>query len=173
MPPKKKVAPKNPLRDALNRKRVTRTYYDMPIAGTEEIDAARTALDRAGQVAVATLMSDDEDIRSRGDAALAEAREGLAECFHRIWFRPIGLSEFDALTSEHPPTTAQRKEGHPWNPDTFIFALLAVSAEDSDLSEEEWAAELADEKKWPAPDRNGIYNAALRAQRQSAADPKG
>lgn len=172
MPTKKKAAPKSPLRDALNRKSVTRTHYDMPTASTEEINAARNALDRAGQVAVATLMSDDPDIRARGESALAEAQRGLSACFHRIWFRPIGLTEFDALVTEHPPSAAQRKEGHAWNPDTFSFALLATACEDSDLTAEEWAEELADENKWPAPDRLGIFNASLRAQRQTGADPK-
>ncbi len=54
----------------------------------------------------------------------------------------IPANEYDALVSEHPPSTDQREIGHVWNPDTFWPALLAAcigqNAVDP-MTEKDWA----------------------------------
>lgn len=170
MSTKRKKPSRSPLRDALNRKQTLRTWFDLAVATPDEIDRVQRRLEAARQMVVATLLHDDEDVRERAERALEQAQAERDKCFHRIWFRSIGLTELDALSAEHPPTDAQREDGWAWNPETFNYALLAAAVVDGDLNADDWAEELSDEDKWPAPDRRSLINSCLAAQRQTMAD---
>lgn len=167
--------PKSPLREALAKKTSLRTFYELPIVSQEQIEAAKRKLDVAHQLVAATLLHEDDEVRAKAEKAIADAQAERDACFHRVWFRGLGHNEFDALVALHPPTKEQQADQHAWNPDTFNYALLEAAGVDSDLSAEDWEAELADESKWPAPDRARLIGSCLAAQRQTMADavPKG
>lgn len=162
--------PKSPIRAALAKKTSLRTYFDLGIADPDEIDAAQRRLDVARQLIGAALLGGDPEMRKKADAAIGVAQAERDACFHRIWFRALGLTEFDALVGLHPPTKEQARDQWAWNPDTFNYALLEAATVDSDLTAEDWETELSDEDRWPAADRRGLVNACLAAQRQTLAD---
>lgn len=170
MPPRTKKAAASPLRAALNAKTSLHTFHEISTSPQPAIEAAKRNLDVARQLVAATLMHDDADVRAKADKALATAQAERDACFYRIEFRGLGLTEFDALVKLHPPTKAQADDKWLWNPDTFDFALLEHAVVDSDLTAEDWQAELADEEKWPAPERARLLNNCLAAQRQTMAD---
>lgn len=162
--------PKSPLRAALNAKTSLHTFHEISTSPQAQVEAAKRKLDVARQLVAATLMSDDADVRSKAEAALEAAQAERDACFYRIEFRGLGLTEYDALVKLHPPTKAQEADKWLWNPDTFGYALLEAAAVASDLTAEDWAEELADEEKWPAPERARLISTALAAQRQTMAD---
>jgi hypothetical protein len=63
-------------------------------------------------------------------------------------FRSIGARDWESLVAKHPPTTAQRAEGQPFNTDTFPPALLSRVCVDPDISEDDWV------EIWSSPDWN-------------------
>lgn len=174
----------SPLRAALAAKTSLRTYHDIAIVASEQVERAQRNLESARQMHVATLLHPDEAVKQQAKELLAKAEEQRGECFHRIWFRGLGFSEFDALVDLHPPTDEQAKAGKAWNDATFPYALLAECAGDSveptkdnpdgwvpgDLTAEEWEAELTDETRWSAADRRRVISMALAAQQQTMAD---
>lgn len=164
-----------PLRAALAKKTTLRTYFDLSVVDSEDVEAAQRQVDVARQLVAATLLSDDPAVTDRAEAALEQAQAGLSECFHRLWFRGLGYDEFDALVALHPPTDAQRADDWLWNPETFNYALLEACAVDSDLTAAEWEAELADAERWSRADRTRVIGMALAANQQTMSDavPKG
>lgn len=165
-----RMKPKSPLRDALAKKTTLRTYFEVATAESEVVEGAQRRLDLARQLAAASLLSEDPDVRVKTDAAIASAEAERDACFHRIWFRGLGLTEFDALVGLHPATDAQRADDWSWNPDTFNYALLEAATVDSDLTAEDWETELSDEARWTAPDRRALISSCLSAQRQTMAE---
>lgn len=170
MPKTAKKAAQSPLRAALNAKTSLHTFHEVAIVPQPQIEAAKRRLDVARQLVAATLMHEDPDVRAKAEQAHDTAQTERDACFYRIEFRGLGLTEFDALVKLHPPTKEQSDNKWLWNPETFDFALLEHATVDSDLSAEEWAAELADEERWPAPERARLVNTCLAAQRQTMAD---
>lgn len=167
------------LRAALAAQTSLRTYHDIAIVPGEQVAKAQRAVEAARQLQVATMLSDKDEVRDRGQQALDKAETELRACFHRIYFRGLPIEDFDALVDMHPPTPEQAKEGKAWNDDTFIYALLAECVEEEDgtpggLTAEEWEAELT-AKKWAAPEVRRVKHMAYAAQRQTMADavPKG
>jgi hypothetical protein len=63
-------------------------------------------------------------------------------------FRSIGARDWESLVAKHPPTTAQRAEGQPFNTDTFPPALLSRVCVDPDIPEDDWM------EIWSSPDWN-------------------
>jgi hypothetical protein len=161
--------PASPLRAALAAKTNLRTYHDIAVVDSEQVQAAQRQLELARQLQAASLLSDEDAVRAKALQAVERAQATRNACFHRIWFRSLGHTEFDALVALHPAADGQVDE-LPWNPATFDYALLEACVVDSDLTAEEWEAELADEKRWSAPDRNRVISMALAAQRQTMAD---
>lgn len=179
------------LRAALAQRTNLRTWHDIAVAPADEIDAAQRRLDAARQLETATLLKDDPEIHDRVAAAVREATEARDKLFHRLWFRGLDLTEFDALVDLHPPTDEQHREGRTWNPDTFEYALLAACVEDEDgtpgdLTPDEWRDELLgldpttgerdpQRRAWPVAEQRRVMLMALSAQRQTMADavPKG
>ncbi len=173
MSTKRKKNSASPLRAALAAKTSLRTFHEIPIVPQEKIETAKRNLDVARQMVAATLLHDDAEVREKADQALATAQAARDACFHRIEFRGLGLDDFDALVTEHPATPAQVADDDydfPWDRSTFDYALLEHATVDSDLTAEEWKAELTDGERWPAPERARIINNCLAAQRQTMAD---
>lgn len=165
----------SPLRKALAAKTTLRTYFDVAIVDTETVEAAQRQVAVAEQLVAATLLSEDQEVTSKAQAMLDQAKARRDECFHRIWFRGLSEVDFDALVALHPPTDAQRKDGWAWNVETFNYALIEACAVDSDLTAAEWEAELSDADRWTRADKVQLVNAALACNRQTMADavPKG
>lgn len=169
--------PASPLRAALAAKTSLRTYHDIAVAPTVQVEAAVRQLMGARQLQVATLLSDDPAVREKAESAVSAAEAQRDACFHRIWFRGLGNSEFDALVALHPPTDDDDEDAD-WHGETFIPGLIAACSgsvdeadvwTSGDLSAEEWTAVLADEERWPAPERGTLIRRALDAQRQTLA----
>lgn len=166
---RRKPSNPSPLRAALAQKTNLRTYFDLPVADTEQVEDAHRKVEIAKQLVASTLLHEDQDVRGKAEAALERAKEARAACFHRIWFRGLTFSEFDALVALHPATKEQEKDGWAWNPDTFNYALLEEAVVDGDLTAEEWQAEL-DDDRWSRADRTQLLNRCLAAQQQTMAD---
>jgi hypothetical protein len=159
------------LREALASKRSQQTHYDLVIGDSAEPEAALQAASADLRLA---QHRDDQDAMTAARVSVEEARAALQACLHRIHFQPLEPDVFEALIGAHEPTKAQRAEGERWNPSTFRAALIAACAVDADLSEQEWAAELAG-KRWSHADRDEIFAAALAANvvPRSLSVPKG
>lgn len=154
------------LRSALAAKTSLRTHFDIAQADTEVIEEAQRRLNAAQQLEMATTLHEDEAVKARAAQAVTEARAARDALFHRVWCRGLGLDEFDALVALHPATAEEAQSGLAWGAG-FDMALLAACAEDSDLTADEWASELAG---WTLPERRRAIAAALDAQRQTLAD---
>ena len=170
-----KRAPSSPLRAALAAKTVYRTYFDMSVVDTEVAEKAKRDLAAFEQMRMTLMLSGGDDANNavfleRAQEQVDQAQAAVDACYHRIWFRGLGYTEFDALVALHPPTAEQAKDKWAWNPDTFNFALIAACAVDSDLTAEDWAAELDDAERWSRADRSTMINRALECNRQTMAD---
>lgn len=159
----------SPLRAALAAKTTLRTYFDVAIVPTEDVEAAQRAVAVARQMVAATLLHEDDTVKAKAETALTAAETNLAACFHRIWFRGLSDRDFDALVALHPPTAEQAKEKWIWNPDTFNYALLEACVVDGDLTAAEWETEL-DSDRWSRADKAQMFAMALAANRQTMAD---
>lgn len=156
------------LRAALAAKRSTETWFDLQVSDSTE--AEQTLEQASRQLRLALLTSEGV---AEAEAAEQAAREALAACFHRLRFHNLPAHEFEALVGEHEASPEDAEQGEVWNRKTLTPALLAACAVDSDLTAEEWAAELASER-WNAADLLGVYRAALDAnvKQRSASLPK-
>lgn len=161
--------PASPLREALAAKTNLRTYHDIPVRPAEDIAAAQRRLEVARQLQAATMLSEDDDVRTKSAKVVEEMQAERDACFHRIWFRSLGHNEFDALVALHPAPEGQDGDA-PWDTATFEYALLEHAVVENDLTAEEWATELADEVRWSGPDRRRLIAMAFAAQRQTMAD---
>lgn len=161
-------------REALAALTALRTYHDIAVVPLDQIEEATRNLELARQMRTATLLSDDEAVQAKAEDVYRQAVAKRDECFYRLWFRGLSDDDFDALVDMHPPTDEERNDGASWNRETFIPALLAACTVDSDLTEAEWAAKLAEENT-PAAERRAMVSMAIAAQRQTLADsvPKG
>lgn len=173
MSTRRKKATGSSLRAALAAKTKLRTYFDLAVVPSEQVEAAKQRVDIANQLVAATLLSPDADVRARAQGELDEAKAALSACFHRIWFSGLNDTEFDALVALHPATKAQEADKWLWNPDTFNYALLEACAVDSDLTAEEWEVEVNDGTRWSRADKSRVIAAALACNQQTMADAAG
>jgi hypothetical protein len=159
-------------RARLKAKKHRTTTYDMIIVEESVAEAAEMNLGGAERDLRRAKVNGDESEIAAAEAALEQAKEQVRACYDSLTFRALPSHEFEALISAHEPTKEQQKEGAQWNNDTFSPALLAACCVDSDLSEDEWAEELA---SWSVADRNAIFSAALSANvtARSLTLPKG
>jgi hypothetical protein len=159
-------------RARLKAKKHRTAIYNMVIADDITVDAAEAAFAAAERDLRRAKVGGDEAEVEAAEAALEQAKGDLRDCYDTLTFRSLPSHEFEALISAHEPTKEQQKDGAQWNSETFTPALLAASCVDSDLSETEWAEELAG---WSVADRNAIFSAALSANvtARSLTIPKG
>lgn len=160
------------LRDALAKKRRRETFYDLEIADPteprERYEAARQT------VRLASLRrGEDSPEAEAAKADVAAARTDWLDCTYRIVFRNLPADEYEALVAAHPPSKEQEGKDDLWDQTTFIPALLAACAVDSDLSEGDWTEELKSER-WPVADRDAAFMQALAVnlEGRSATVPK-
>lgn len=69
-------------------------------------------------------------------ARVEEAETALKGCYEEIVFRAIPPGDLEALIAAHPPT--EKHEDAAWNPETFPLALFTASAEDEEMTEDDW-----------------------------------
>lgn len=95
------------------------------------------------------------------EVTIRSADDSGAEIEFTVLFRSIGSKAYDALLSEHPPTAAQKKEGSPWNSDTFPPALIAACSSDPKISLED-AKRLFESDEWSGGEVAGLFTAAIK-----------
>lgn len=96
---------------------------------------------------------------------LAAAQEALEASTLRITFEAVGRKRYEELIAAHPATKKQHEESNaeagqdaPYNVDTFPAALIAASAIDPVMTEEQ-ANELWDE--WNSGELTEMFFAAI------------
>lgn len=169
------------VREALQRRQVRTTHYDLPLVAFEDAQAKAQDLAIAEQtITAAEFLIAQEPHRPDVDDALKvaratrdAARKARDACFHRITFAGLPEDDFDAMVQLHPPTAdqiraAQAKGEDPplWDSDTLIPDLLEHCSQDSELTAAEWAVEL---KGWTRGERQDIAAKVLEANIRSFA----
>lgn len=148
------------LRDALARKQRRTTTYEMVV---EDPSDAEQAYDRAQAEHRMTVLrhGEDSDEARAAQVRLDEAADAVRACVVPLRFGSLAAHRFEELVAEHPPTEEQAKDGAQWG-ETFEVALIAACALDSDLTVEEWQAELASDY-WSRANRSALFATALAA----------
>lgn len=156
------------LRSALAAKRGNETHFDLLISDPSE--AEQELADADGALRLALLRGEDVEAAEQKQA---EARAKMRACYYRLTFRNMPAHEFEALVGEHEASPEDAEQGEVWDREGLTPALLAACAADSDLSAEDWQAELASQR-WSAADKLAVYRAALDAniKQRSASLPK-
>jgi len=157
-------------RDALARRRVRESRHPVwiadPTQARRELEDAKAAL----TLAHVGRIPEEEHLTALQER-VAQAQAALDACCEWLVFHGLQADEFEALVQEHPP-------GEDADPDdaydeaTFVPALLAACCQDSDLTAEEWAEELAGHN--PA-ERRELIDAVMEANTRtwSSSLPKG
>jgi hypothetical protein len=170
------------LREQLAHKRAHSTSLTFPLgeAGERakaELEAAHTGLEYARLI---NSKTPNADVIKRAQQRLTKAEREYAKPENSLTIRFRGLTEDerDALISAHPVTDEQKakdeadevpkEERSQINRAGFTPAALAVCALDSDLTEEEWVAELASDR-WTAGEKLALYRAIVSATDQEPA----
>lgn len=159
------------LREALAAKRVREAVYPIAVADDTEARARLAEAQRQKLLAGVGGKDDDDAAVKRAQRAVEEAQAAVDACYYPLRLRGIGRSELEALHAAHPapPDT---------DPDvtinirTFRPALIAACAVDSDLTAEEWAAELESER-WTLGDVNALFALARRVTEEAINDGLG
>lgn len=163
-----------PLREQLARKRAHSTSLTFPVG--EEGQAAKDELEAAESDARLTEMVAKGEganaVRKRAKDRVAKAKRTYEKHSVTIYFRGLTEDERDALMSAHPVTDEQRQKEIEdevpvddrtlINRATFLPAALAVSALDSDLSEQDWSDELSSDR-WTAGEKQALFTAVINA----------
>lgn len=149
------AAKKSPLREALAKRRVKEDIYRIPItddtAARERVEEAKQKLLFTG---IGKANDDPDKLQAREELAAAQAE--LDACFHLLRLRAVPRADYEALVAAHPPTDPNSEK--PWDKDTLLPALVAACAVDSELTEEEWAAEL---DSWSAGEQASLFKLAV------------
>lgn len=162
------------LREQLAKKRAHSTSLTFPIG--EEGEHAKAELDAAEnneRVTKAVAKGEDADeLTKRAVDRTKKARRTYDKHSITIEFRGLTEDERDALLSAHPVTDEQKakdaeaeipaEQRSEINGKTFLPAALALVTLDSDLSEEDWAAELSSDR-WTAGEKASLMTAVLTA----------
>jgi hypothetical protein len=158
------------LREQLARKRAHSTSLTFPLG--EAGERAKSALDEAERLHQLTQITakGDQAAVKRAEDKLKRARAAYAKESVTVEFRGLTEEERDALVAAHPPTPEQEEadrdkpEGDRVmvNRAAFLPAALAICALESDLSEQDWAAELSSDR-WTAGERLALFTAVVTA----------
>lgn len=164
------------LREQLAKKRAHSTSLTFPLgeAGERakaELEAARAGLEYARLI---NSKAPTAEVIKRAEQRLRKAEREYAKPENSLTIRFRGLTEDerDALISAHPATEEQQAkdeaDGVPKEERSqidragFTPAALAAAALDSDLTEEEWVAELASDR-WTAGEKRALFRAIVTA----------
>lgn len=174
----------SPLRKALAAKQVLTTHYDIPQVPRPTIDAiierlneARQAAYRAHSPGATGTKAQREKTAREADAKVAEVKAEFDACFYRVEFRALkDDADMDALVNAYPATEAQKAKDPEAeiDMDAFNVAYLVACVQNSDLTEDEWRAELWSDR-WTAADRwnsmgLGIFNKVHEANQRGFND---
>lgn len=85
-------------------------------------------------------------------------------------FRALSAKAFDDLQAKYPPTTRQKQDGLPYNPDTFGPALVAAVCIEPVLTVEDVKALMEDES-WSVGEIATLVNSAFMLCNQDAGIP--
>lgn len=184
--PRKAAAKKAPadrkpsLREQLARKRAHVAIFRInPDEATDKLQADAAEAQSTAKIAKLTKALDDEQkdkLQAEADRLQAEYEAACLE----FRFRGLSPDEWDALLSEFTPPEltdeekADGKKPEPYDLVGFTAHLLAVSAEDSDLTADEWLDELQS-GRWSKLEVDGMRAAARGATlgEPAAGIPKG
>lgn len=148
------------LRDALAAKRVRELVYPLAVADDTQ---ARKRLEeaRARRVLAGVGKTVDEEDVKAAQAAEDQAQAEVDACYYQLRLRGVSAADMEALRASCPPPP-DADEDVTFDVEAFRPALVAACAVDSDLSAEEWAAELASDR-WTVSDVASLYQSALIA----------
>lgn len=137
------------VRAALKRRKVARAHFDL-VVGDGDLPALVAVWEQAkADQRLADLAArrkrDDPDamvheVAAAAAEAVTAAEAAISEQVERVWFRALPGPEFEKIRIEHPAPPEGEPEPDVWS---RVPALAAACAEDSDLSVEEWAEEIA------------------------------
>lgn len=145
------------IREALARKRVRRATYMLPVgdatAAEERLAEARQALVLAG------IGKDDTDpARAKAQAKVDECQAAVDACYIPLVFQGIPAADFEALVAAHPSKSDDPDDM--WDKDGLAPDLVAACLTDSDMTADEWRAELASER-WTRGDVDQLFLTAM------------
>jgi hypothetical protein len=160
----------NGLRAALAAKKVLTTYYDIPIVDRQTVDAIVERLQEARADVTRYRHADEPMFVKRFKEAQESERAVKAEldaCFYRVTFRALkNDAQIDRLLNAYPATEEQIEKAKAagtaeadlpdLDTDSFNVAYLVACILNSDLTADEWRAELWSDK-WTEPDRAAIF----------------
>lgn len=95
-------------------------------------------------------LPDDAD-----DAAVGATKEV------RVQMRAISSKAYDRLISEHPPTTAEKKDGAVYHVDTFAPALIAACSLQPKMTVEQ-ATAIYTSDEWSSGELASLFIGALK-----------
>lgn len=75
-------------------------------------------------------------------------------------FRAIGITEYDRLVTDHPPTKDQLAQGSAYNINKFGPALLHMVVVEPSLSVEQWR-EIWNSPDWSGGEISGLFSTAM------------
>ena len=140
--------PKLTVRDLRRKKPITIEHF---VPADEEQAAA---LDAAAKRLGLAEFAGEEKAIEEARAALKAAQDAVRKAGVVVTLVSVGRVRFQAIIDEHPPAKSAvekaKAAGEPvpsWDPDSFFPALLAATA-DSDLTEEQWQAEVFESDAW-------------------------
>lgn len=159
------------LREKLARKRANSAERTYPVG--PEGEAAKAELASAeNALQFAKLVPGDgrQQALKEAEERLEAAKAAYADNSVTIRVRGLTEDERDALMTAHPRTPEQEAKDKELpedqrsdlDTDGFLAAALAVCAVDSDLTEEEWAVELAS-TRWTAGEKSDLFGAVVTA----------
>lgn len=159
------------LREQLAKKRARTTTETFPIGDEGEKAAKRLTDAEQALTMLKMLKAKNQDV----DLSKAEAEYEAAVADYRehsltLTFRGLSPDEVDALRDEFTPADGEKVDTK-----AYTAALLAASVVDSDLTAEEWTAELYESGRWSDGEVVKLRHAAQDAYSESPAPgiPKG
>jgi hypothetical protein len=169
------------LREQLARKRAARRKVQLPLG--PEGERAQGDLDQAKQAMQIAQLTGNADAIQKARNWERRAQRALDKHSTTIVVRGLSEEERDALNSAHPATAEQiaeddaaiknkemgEDERRSINKATWLPAALELVVVDSDLTEAEWATELAEPGKWTAGEKNALLTAVVRATQEGPA----
>jgi hypothetical protein len=168
------------LREQLAKKRAHSTSLTFPLG--EAGERAKADCDAAERTLQLAQVMNNADGEKAATPRLRKAQTAYKKVSVTISFRGLTEEERDALVSAHPATAEQEErqkdlpEEQRSNIDraTFLPAALAIAALDSDMTEQDWTAELASDR-WTAGEKAALFTAVVTATNEEPAPglPKG
>jgi hypothetical protein len=169
------------LRDDLARKRARRVEVKFALGA--EGARAEADLGEARQALQFAQLTGNADAITKAKNWISRAERTFEKHSMRIVIRGLDEEARDALASAHPATAEQMAEDSAMikakkmsaddrrtlNKETWLPAALALTVVDSDITEEEWAAELADDQKWAAGEKQALFVAIVSATNEGPA----